>query len=91
VKFLRRSVFWLAAIPLACGCATVGPTPTPGPYTCETYCAHAVGMGCDFAQDTRAGAGCVAVCQNVQDKLVKWDLQCRSTESTCDRINACER
>lgn len=88
---MKRIWFWLAAIPLACSCATVTPTPTPGPYTCQTYCARAVEMGCDFAQDTPGGAGCLAVCQNVQSKLIKWDLQCRSTAETCERINACER
>lgn len=91
IHALKRAAFAL----LVClvGCATVPPAPTPTPtsYTCETYCAHAVSMGCDFAQDTAAGAGCVAVCQNVQDKLVKWDLACRSTAETCSRINSCER
>lgn len=73
------------------GCGTITPVPTPTGYSCETYCAHAVSMGCDFAQDTGGGAGCVAVCENVQAKLVKWDLECRSTAETCSRINACER
>lgn len=73
------------------GCATVTPTPTPTSYSCETYCARAVKLECDFAQNTDGGAGCVAVCQNVQDKLVKWNLECRSTASTCEMINACER
>ena len=73
------------------GCATPSPIPTPTAYTCQTYCDHAVSMGCDFAQPTPAGAGCVAVCQNVQDKLVRWDLVCRSTAPTCSAINACER
>lgn len=73
------------------GCGTT-PTPVPTPsYDCGTYCAHATSMGCDFAQDTAAGAGCVAVCENVQAKLARWDLECRSTASTCSAINACER
>ena len=93
MKRLRAMWFWCLAIPASCSgaCGTVPPVPTPAAYSCETYCAHAVDMGCDFAQTTSGGAGCVAVCQNVQDKLVKWDLECRSTASTCERINACER
>jgi hypothetical protein len=80
-----------AMILSACATPTPVPTPTPTIYTCQTYCDHAVGMGCDFAQATPAGAGCVAVCQNVQDRLATWDLACRSTAETCERINACER
>lgn len=76
---------------LLSSCATVTPTPTPASYTCETYCAHAVSMGCDFAQASPGGSGCVAVCQNVQDKLVRWNLECRSTANSCQMINACER
>jgi len=76
---------------LLCGCATVSPSPTPGEYTCETYCIHATSMNCDFSLDTGGGAGCVAVCENVQATLMKWDLQCRSTAPTCEAINACER
>jgi hypothetical protein len=93
VKILKQIVFWFVVLPAACSasCGTVPPVPTPTSYSCETYCAHAVSMGCDFAQDTRSGAGCVAVCQNVQDHLVKWNLECRSTASTCPAINACER
>jgi hypothetical protein len=93
MKRLKAIWFWCAAIPASCAgaCGTVPPVPTPTEYTCETYCAHATKMECDFAQDTGGGAGCVAVCQNVQDKLVKWDLQCRSTAETCERINTCER
>lgn len=75
------------------GCAGVTPAPTPGPgeYTCETYCAHAKQMGCTFSQDAPGdGATCTTVCEDAT-AVVRWDLQCRSTAETCDRINACER
>lgn len=93
MKVLKQIVFWFVVLPAACSasCGTVPPVPTPTAYSCETYCERAVKMGCDFAQDTRAGAGCVAVCENVQAKLARWDLACRSTQSTCQAINACER
>ena len=57
MKRLRSIWFWLAAVPASCSgaCSTVTPTPTPAIYSCETYCAHAVDMGCDFAQPTPAG------------------------------------
>jgi len=74
------------------GCVTPSPIPTPTVYDCGTYCAHAIPMGCDFAQPTPGKkATCVEVCQNVQDKLVRWNLECRSTAPTCSAIDSCER
>jgi len=72
---------------VAASCATVQPQPTQ-PGTCETYCAHAIDLGCSFARPTPAGVPCVVVCQNAQG-IDPWGLACMSTAPTCEEIDKC--
>jgi hypothetical protein len=90
-----RSWSWvaLAAVTAPGACGTVPPTPTPTPasYSCDTYCANALRLGCPFAQPAPGnGASCADVCRSATS-VVRWDLACRSTSRTCDLVNACER
>jgi hypothetical protein len=83
----------LAAVTVSGACGTVPPAPTPAPvaYTCDTYCANALRLGCSFAQPAPGdGATCADVCRTATG-VVRWDLACRSTSPTCDAINSCER
>jgi len=95
MRKLKSTWFWLAAISVsysvACGTFPPVPVTPPTSYSCETYCDHALRMECSFAQPAPGnGATCVQVCRDATS-VVRWDLACRSTAETCDRIDACER
>jgi hypothetical protein len=65
-------------------------SPTPSVYTCTTVCTNLKNRKCKGANKTVKGSACVDVCQNVQDSgILTWDLKCRSTQTTCAAIDAC--
>jgi hypothetical protein len=95
VKNIISILLWLsvASATFSSSCGTFPPTPSPTPsnYSCDTYCANALGLGCSFAQPAPGSdATCADVCRSAQS-VVRWDLECRSTARTCDQVNECER
>jgi hypothetical protein len=86
--------------PDAVDATTPAPTPSPTPtvdassnagYTCTSVCTNLKNRKCPGANKTVKGSTCVDVCQNTQDSgIVTWDLKCRSTQTTCAAIDACQ-
>jgi hypothetical protein len=84
--------------PDAVDATTPAPAPTPtvdassnAGYTCTTVCTNLKNRKCPGANKTVKGSTCVDVCQNTQDSgIVSWDLKCRSTQTTCAAIDACQ-
>lgn len=69
------------------------PDPEPGKTAdCAQACDWMEELGCEAAHTTAEGAGCEEVCQNVQDSgFLRWNLECRSTATTCEAVDRCER
>jgi hypothetical protein len=84
------------------GCAPVAPigpdpdatssAPEARRGTCAAACANMARLGCEAASPTPEGDSCEDVCKSVQASgIVKFDLGCRATASTCAKVDACER
>lgn len=65
------------------------PSPAPGTATCDTWCLHAVALGCVAAQSTPGGASCIDVCKNFDGPLAL-NVACRTNAATCDAADECE-
>jgi hypothetical protein len=63
----------------------------PSGATCDTACAHATEMHCDWSQPTPNGATCTDVCKASQDFGDRWDLACRTAAASCGMAEACEQ
>jgi hypothetical protein len=72
------------------GCVTPALViPTTG-ATCATACDRARALQCEYAADFE-GMTCEAVCENTQaSKVLRFDLECRSTAATCEAAEKCE-
>lgn len=59
-------------------------------FTCEDACGRARELGCSWGAPTDEGATCEAVCANMQQGILEWDLACRTTADSCEAVEACE-
>lgn len=81
------------------GCSPVTPPLEPtGPVEppevkadCRGICERAEALSCDWASETPRGVPCEKWCEGVQESPIPWDLQCRSTSTSCEEMDACER
>jgi hypothetical protein len=57
--------------------------------SCATACTRAAALDCPWGTPSPDGVSCEAVCLNAQ-KLLTWDLKCRTTAPTCAAQAACQ-
>jgi len=74
------------------------PAPNPdaaSPVTCASVCEHAAALvlKCSWAQPTKLGHSCEAVCLNAKNAGQSWALECIQRQlnlGSCDTALACQ-
>lgn len=75
----------LLALLLAPGCWAPAPAGPREAEPCERACANLAALGCEEAEPTTDGTGCVEVCKNVERQgIVSLEPECVSEAESCE-------